>query len=501
MHLPHGGALNLPRFVETITGEEGIDPPLADSLVAALDEDLRDVMTGEEDRELRRIMRERHWLAEDGSWQPIRLLAFPQSGDTAECARAAFAPPSGRLAPGYSTDGFELAEFAREQAGQNETVWQGWAETANSCATRQTGFIRYLVDADQRTVTLFSLAATWLPDAAHLAQSPLLEGLTPDERGRLLAKLGLYQSFPPVEIGSLPELQLDAGSALIGIADWWRENRDVLCLAYDRAVYPEDFSPVALGEGDDTAWFTMLALASFHTLGRTRPGQSREFVTRAMQDGWWRKLARTDPNDNELRPFIERLRAWSGPDAEESYLQWRRCLTDLCMISRHLDSYRRLFTKLPAIVAKEGEVSLHNHLRPSFSQVAARMGVQAAPLARSLGIGANWLIRELSRHGVYSLEQADLIRSYGWSTTERVRRLFLALHLGKFEHGVDQGRLLHERVHDLIGDEVRFCGDGDLPLHVITLSKHRDELNSILYDTDVGEWPDEGWDDLNDDDA
>ena len=380
-------------------------------------------------------------------------------------------------------------------------MWQGWAEAANYSDAREKAFIRYLVDADQRSVSLLSQAAVWLPAASELAQSSKLEGLSSEERGRLLAKLGLYFESPTSLGSPNPEYRPDAEAALVAIAQWWRENREDLRPAYDRAVYPEGFSPASLGEAGEAAWFTMLALASFHTLGRTRPGQSREFVTRAMQEGWWEKLAKIEPSDRELLPFVERLRAWSEPDAEESYLMWRRCLTDLCMISRHLDAYRQLFTKLPAIIAQEGEISLRNHLRPAFSQIAARMGIEAAPLARSLGIGTNWLIRELSRHQIYSQQQSELIAPYGWSTAEKVRRLFYDLGLGKVEHGVDQGRLLHQRVQDLIGDESWFCGDGDLPLHVITLARHRDELNFILYNTDIEEWSDEGWDDLDDDDA
>lgn len=501
LFLQGGRKLNLPNLVENIIGEDGISPPLAESLATVLAEDFRNAMTGEEDREFRRILRDRCWLAEDGSWKPIRSLAFPQSGDNMERARSAFAPLSGRLSFAYEGAAFDLAKFADERSGGHLDVLQVWAATAEVSRDRQIAFIRYLADADHNAATSLIRAAAWLPEAERLAHWSLLDALSPEERGRLFANYGLYFESSTTPGGPSPEYRPDAEAALFAIAEWWRENREDLRPAYDRAVYPEDFSPASLSNADESAWFTMLALASFHTLGRTRPGQSREFVTRAMQEGWWEKLAQIEPSDRELLPFVERLRAWSEPDAEESYLMWRRCLTDLCMIARHLESYRKLFTKLPAIVAQEGDISLRNHLRPAFSQIAARMGIEAAPLARSLGIGANWMIRELSRHQIYSQQQSELIVPYGWSTAEKVRRLFYDLGLGKVEHGVDQGRLLHQRVQGLIRDESWFCGDGDLPLHIITLAKHRNELNSIFYSTDIEEWSDEGWDDLDDDDA
>lgn len=500
LDLSRGQRLTLSDLVDTIVSGEGVDAALADILVSLLDDDVRNVLTGEEDKELRQIFRDRKWLAEDGTWQSVRLLAFPQSDDTAERARAAFAPPSGRLSQSYSADGFKLAEFAREQAGSQEPEWQRWAEGADSSDLRKAALIRYLVDADQRTVSLLSQAAAWLPPASELAQSAMLDSLSPDERGRLLAKLGLYFGATPIGPAPEPAFQPDAEAALLGIADWWRENRGALVPAYDRAVYPEDFSISALGDGDEATWFTLLALASFQTLGRIRPFQSRQFVADAMQDGWWRTLATIEPDDAELRPFVERLRAWSEPDAEEGYLIWRRCLTDLCMISRHLDAYRRLFMRFPAIVAQEGDQSLRNHLRPSFSHVAARMGLEAAPLARSLGIGANWLIRELARNGGYSQDQAELVAPYGWSTAAKVRRLMHSLGVGHFDHGVDQGRLLHQTIQRLIGDEARFNGDGDLPLHIVTLAKHRSELDAILWESNGSEWGRAEWDDEENDD-
>jgi hypothetical protein len=171
------------------------------------------------------------------------------------------------------------------------------------------------------------------------------------------------------------------------------------------------------------------------------------------------------------------------------------------MIARHLESYQRMFRKLPAVVAQEGAVSLRSHLRPAFSHVAARMGIEAAPLAKSLGIGANWLVRELGRKGIYSQAQSEQIMPYGWSAAERVRRLAHTLGMGQFERGIDEGRALHGAVELHIGDAVHFDGDGDLPLHLITLAKHRDDLVAILEDANVDEWPSNNWDEAEDDDA
>lgn len=483
LDLPNGRRLDLPTLVRSLSDENGIGPELAATLAGLLADDIRSQMPADEERSLRQTLRDLLWLAEDGSLQQIRHLSFPKSSTTAEAARAWFAPPKGTLASAYRDAGFALAEFAREQAGHNLEVWEGWAASANNCVVRQTAFIRYLVDhADQKVVGSLAQAAKWLPQGAQLAASSLLDDLTPTERNLLLAKLGIFSSVPADDIPQPLAHSIDPAEALLAIAQWWRNNRQVLRPAYDRAVYPEGFTPAALVEGDRIAWFTILALGSFQTLGRIRPQQSRQFVANAIEEGWWHKLALVDPSDPALGPFAERLRAWSEPNEDESYLMWRRCLTDLCLIARHLDGYRQLFMKLPAVIGREGDVSLRNHLRPAFSHVAQRMGLDVAPLARSLGIGANWVVRELARHGVYSQEQAERVLPYGWSSAERVRRLLRNIRMGEFEHGIDEGRLLHQAVAGLIDDEARFCGDGDLPLHVITLAKHRSARDRILLD-------------------
>lgn len=498
--LASGRRLDAVTLAEAVAGDEGIGNVLAERISCLRNEAVALAMTGEDEAEFRKFLRERLWLAEDGTWQPIRQLAFPQ-GNNEEISRAAFAPPSGRLASDYAGAGFELAAFAREQAGHTPNVWEKWAEVAGESPSRQQALIRFLVSADDRTVAQLASAAKWLPNVDELAHSTLLNGLTQDEKNRLLAKLGYSFGFTSIMPAPINPWQPDAGHALRGIAQWWHDNHSELREAYDRAVYPEDFSAAALADDDKGAWFTMLSLASFQTLGRIKPTQSRQFVAKAIEDKWWYELATIDPCDEQLRPFVDRLRAWSDPDADESYLMWRRCLPDLCMIARHLESYQRLFRKLPAVVAQEGAVSLRSHLRPAFSHVAARMGIEAAPLAKSLGIGANWLVRELGRKGIYSQAQFEQIMPYGWSAAERVRRLAHTLGMGQFERGIDEGRALHGAVELHIGDAVHFDGDGDLPLHVITLAKHRDDLVGILEDANLDEWPGNNWDEAEDDDA
>ena len=158
-----------------------------------------------------------------------------------------------------------------------------------------------------------------------------------------------------------------------------------------------------------------------------------------------------------------------------------RSLT-LYAVARWLDEYREIALKLPRIIEDHGVISLNGALQPSYWAPAMRLCIDAAPINRSLGIGMNWMIRELLRHGVYEPRDESLMASYCWAPSERVRELLTTL-------GADVGaradkeasRAIHEFVVEHIGvDHARFNGDFDLPLQLITRETHRAALDSVL---------------------
>lgn len=444
--------------------------------------------------EFREWARDLKFASEAEHYVAISQLGFPQSEDENECLRAGFAPASARLNAKYDQFGLLLAQAARGSAGYNEETYKKWAASADESPERQLAFLEFLCKQDAGTIRRLAAAAKWLPKGSNLLNYPLLDAIP--ERNLLIAALSSDEPLPtgpnePETIG-----RADARDVLQDIANWWDDNRSALTDRYDRAVYPEDFEPAELTRGDARAWFTMLGLATFQTLGRIRPEQSRSFVQKGWQEGWWEELARVQQND-DLTPFAERLQEWSEPwQIEPQFMIWRRCLVDLCTAARYLEEYQRIFLRLPQIIKAEGTQSLRILMKPEQSDIAAKMGINAASLANSMGIGANWVVRELCRQGIYGdPDQASLAMPYGWSTAARVRKLFSDMGQGSVAHGVDEGRMLYCKVEALVGKDVAaFSGDGDLPLHIITTSKHRTELNEILYDAGGDEWTNQDFD-------
>ncbi|RUV22552.1 hypothetical protein [Mesorhizobium sp. M5C.F.Ca.IN.020.32.2.1] len=317
----------------------------------------------------------------------------------------------------------------------------------------------------------------WIPlPLERLLADPLLDGWPDEDRKRLLLELGGHHLFNVVP--DYPGQQLDSAdpeAVLSAIHDWWTEVGDAERASYFGSVYPTFFASSALREGiDRAAWFTLFALACFQSFGRAQDGQHRRFIEQGWNQGWWRDLAESRPPD-DVQSWLGRLERWSAPEqVDQTFLPWRRAFVDLYTVARWLDEYVEVIRVLPRIVRERGAISLNDVLRPSFSPVIMPLGLDAAPLSRSLGIGTNWMIREMLRQGVYEAQDADRMAPYCWAPSQRVRRLLNVLGAGVGERADNEAsRAIHGFVVSHLGAErARFIGDFDLPLQLITREVH-----------------------------
>ena len=299
-----------------------------------------------------------------------------------------------------------------------------------------------------------------------------------------------------------PTIHASPRHALEKLYDWWDDNNKDERDAYVERAYPAFFSPVKLR--GRTSWFTMFALACFQSFGRAQEGQHRGFIDRGYREGWWRAIAESIPPD-EIQPWLTRLERWSGAGRlAQDFLLWKRTFVDLYTIARWLTAYTEVFLKLPRIVRERGPVSLNDVLRPSHSSVIGPLGLDAAPLDRSLGIGVNWLIRELARNGVYCPEDAESMAPYCWMPSRRVRKVLDKLGMRDLSPNANKedSRAIYAFVVDHLDEErARFGGDFDLPLQLVTRAGNSDVLRQCFQQggldaPDFDESDDEAEDDL-----
>ena len=264
------------------------------------------------------------------------------------------------------------------------------------------------------------------------------------------------------------ELVVDPYDFFEKLYHWWEKKHSEEGKRHDRESYPGNFSPGSLRDkevkDDREGWFTFFALGIFRTLGRTRGYQHRSFIEKAQQSGWWSDMATAKLPDKPA-PWIARLEDFARADID--YPQWRRALADLYMLARWLPGYVDAFRKLPALVRKHERIKLKQVWMPSDSAYWQGAGLEGAPLTQSLGLGANWMIREAIRHGLWPEEDACLLYPYGWASTGRVRELFFKLGYDLGEKGnMDCSPEIFEVVSDHIEDDAIFLGDLDLPLQL-----------------------------------
>ncbi len=421
--------------------------------------------------------------ARDDTWRPVRSLSSKDVGGDDESLLCDLAPDEALLHGDYREESLQFFKIARMQSGYGPglPILRNWVDVAHD-EHRRRAVLKYLVHGRQGSA-LAQLVRddppSWMADVqARLGSHPLLDGWAEEEWKKLVVQLNPEQvkvAPPPPP----PPARCKVSSVLQKVYCWWMAKRQQERGRYDVTVYPQEFDASSLagvdGGVDRTAWFTMFALACYQLFGRPQDGQHRSFIESGWREGWWVELAHSKPPDG-VQPWLDRLERWSAPDRfDQTYHQWQRTLVDLYTIARGLNEYVELFRKLPRIVQKEGRVSLDDILRPSYSPRVGPLGLNAAPIHRSLGIGANWLIRELSRNEVYDSDEAKVMAPYCWAASQGVRTFLTTLD-PKLDLPVadkDASPAIHDFVIEHVGTKrALFDGDFDLPLQIVTRRGH-----------------------------
>ena len=475
---PTPNPIDLGTLAKRLFSSQQIDADRASGLGEVFNASARDSWHVDERKVVEAALRTVTLQAQSGDYRAANEVWIPHDPRDNELGniermRASFMPLKARLHSAYQGQAIEFVQLARAAAGYNRYLELEHLKTAYLDDDRCRAALVYLA-ANPDAITELN----WLGDVAALYALPAHKSITRQELGILEACLRNYPTDGQDNGWDQPATYRSTEDILFDVADWWNSNREELTSKHDVQVYGDLDAlcgPAALKSHDDAAWFTILSLGSFQTLGRITPQQSRSFVIGGVREGWWHELAAVDQSDRDLRPYVDRLLAWSDIGAKEDFLIWRRCLGDMCLIARNLAAYREILTALPRMIEQcDGRVALSGLLRPSTSQIIGRMGIDAAPLARSLGMGANWIVRELARRGFYEPDEAALVQPFAWSARLRIRSFVEMIGLigqGELEASVDHGRLIHDAVCDAMATELPFGSYGDLPLELLNTRK------------------------------
>lgn len=470
-----------------------VEPALAERLGRLLTKERLDLLEWSERNRLIGELSTSVFQMADGAWRKAWLPPRPATDE--EKLLLEFAPKESVANPDYSGTALAYYRLAMEQAGspRNALTYMGWAAKLDVFEEKR-AVLHYVLEGDLGISLGDKLGKglpSWLPERSdELRSSDLVSGIDEGELTKLLVILypregwrsgGDYTNPQVVPPSSDPA---DPTEFLKALHEWWSVNAQERSAAADNDAYPEGFRPSSLidrtGDEDREGWFTFLALAIFRTIGRTSDRQHRSFIAKAQQSGWWSDIATAKLPDNP-GPWIARLEDFSRVDAWRiDFPQWRRALVDLYLLARWLPEYVEAFQSLPAKIEENGHLSLSDAFRLSSSPLWQRLGLEGAPLSQSLGIGANWLIRESVRHGLWQGEEAQIIHPYAWASSRSVReRIFepLGLQLGD-QANPDLSREIYEFIEAHIPRNASFMGDLDLPFQIA--SKNESILQNLF---------------------
>jgi hypothetical protein len=466
--------------------DKRVGPENAARLGAFLDQEFVETLERKERQELLKAAAGAKFLMADGRWQQARLAPRgAKDADEEERRILAFASDTDVANAAYTGDALSFYRLAVQQSGYQRTAetFARWAAHITDPAA-QRALLAYVVEGNQGERLGEKLASNrphWLPaEAEEFRQSKLAKGFDDDARGRLMTILypSLARSIGAgswsIDLGptNVEDATPDPAEELARIRDWWQREHIDMRHGYDTRVWPNGLRPGGLRDrevaDDRVGWFTFFALGIFRTLGWNNEGAHKSFVEAAIRAGWWDEMA-TARLPEEPRPWLKRLEDFASPDPWKIvFPQWRRALTDLYALARWLPEYADAFLLLPRVVEREEQVSLSDVWRLSYAPIWQRRGLEGAPLTQSLGLGANWMIREAIRHGLWPEDEAARMHPHAWAATARLRRMFgerFGHPLG--ERGdMDLSPHIYGFVDKHLGPDAAFLGDLDLPLQL-----------------------------------
>lgn len=279
--------------------------------------------------------------------------------------------------------------------------------------------------------------------------------------------------------------KLKLHEALSNLYDWWDDEGLAHLQKYEKELYPDgQFDWESIKEDNDPerykqAWLKLFFLGSCQTIGRTKEVQHRAALKSFADKGWWDIFVRSDNPQAWFNVMDEYLDYAITGDRYRTWLQ----ILPLYRFSSHLDQYIDLF-----LSAEFGLPSITDLIKPGSSAALSGSGVPLAELQATLGIGANFILRELYRHNIY--EEASIV-PHCYMASEGIRNL-----LGKWlpEGGLllDEGaaasssQKIYEFLCDNMGEErATFNGAFDIPLRILVRSKNRDLLEDML---EISSW-------------
>ncbi len=330
-----------------------------------------------------------------------------------------------------------------------------WVLDAESDAERFAALV-YLADGDLGERIADEVRGRgWLKTAL---EDPRTKRLTEEQQDRLRRRLHLVPVPPPP-----PPPHHTLAAALEDIYGWWSREGHERAVKHRERLYPSrGFHGQDLmwdpdtGQNDSSSWFTLLALGSFQSMGRTQKEQHRGFIQLCQNKGWWKIFTDSDPKQERDR-WMEIIEKYAeSRHGDEEWINWLSQFPRLYVLRRWLDDYVTIFRSIDQITEPFTQNKI---LAPLTNPQLQGSGIDAPPLTRTLKVGFHLIVRELLHHGVI---KNPLAIPHAYAPITRVKNFF-----SKFHVHVDTSEGIHRVLKERLGEEeATFGGDYDIPLRI-----------------------------------
>lgn len=400
-----------------------------------------------------------------------------ESGE--EGIRADFAPISCLLSDDYQDEALVFFEACRGRMEAPARRLAEWTLKARD-VSRQIASLKYIARGQLRRQLVQELkqlgwTGTWLE---YLATSEAFQALADFERLQLVELIPEHDrptfnwaftpNSPQNPVGLPPQ------DCLRSVHEWWSSVRNAqqsdfngrtFLEEYEYRTYPNWFRPdEVLADSDNReSWMTFLLLGLFHTQGRATTQQHKGFLEQLRKDGWFELFTASEPDQLRWMKSVDKYLDDQVGDA--LYLHWMRQFVGIYQLNRHLEDYAEQFLSIQRI----GKAfSLDEVTNSRTSPLQQGGGRDTPPLAKQLGLGACFVVRELVRTQVLSTEYAY---EHCFVPTRRMRSLFAKLGCEDLEQDHNRweaSRTIHTFLSkNLTADESCFFGDFDIPFQFI----------------------------------
>ena len=410
-----------------------------------------------------------------------------------ELRRAEFAPPQHVLHAKYGDcPMLELFLFARQRlqrAGTSELAH--WAADATD-GVKQRAALAYLASgeqADGMSAALKELGGlTWCRRSSDLDALTMASSLSESELSHLRIRCGFPGSLAPgpvegfdddfesIDVSNGVPIQ-DPGVVLGRISRWWAARGKVWSERHDKRVYPGLGAGVTglrddLRAGRSEAWTLLFTIAACQRFGRQSYDQHAGFLRRLHEQGdpkWW-SVVSADPRKVKPDAWMRVIDQWLDTRIDsDQYRLWLGLFPTLYQLHRHGTAYRQLLARADHdMLARVFSLEAHLAPRANPALVGAGAAFDAPPLGPALGIGANWILRELVRLEV--VKRKPHLVPFCYVPRGPLRRLMQRLGASDVEEpGVSHGersRRIHSFLAQVLGEDAAFGGAFDLPLYL-----------------------------------